>query len=154
MIYQFNKKTKEYIYNSLKFVNKEDNKKNIINLKGYLIKKEWLDTFKIIYSYNKISEYLQKKGILEIGENNEKINELIDDIIKNVKIEFSKDVIINQKLKEESIINFSLSDLSKLENENNIYYPEKFYIINKEIYKKLCEIKLLKKDEKKEIIIL
>ena len=78
------------------------------------------------------------------------MNSLIKDVINNIKIEFKNDENNNKLLNGECIFNFSLPNLKKVENENNIYYPNNFYIINKQIFKKMCEYNIINKDYNKE----
>ena len=85
---------------------------------------------------------------------------LIEQIIKNNELKFIKDKNIITKLNENFNINFSTSELIKLKSENNnILYPNNFYIINSHIYKNLLKYIFLnrnytkEKDKKKNYII-
>ena len=130
LIYEFNQKIK----NSLIQNNNHD---NIINT-CYLVNKEWLNNFKNIYLYNEIHEYIQNRKInlSEIKTNSESY----DNLIKVIYLSFQNEFLINKNdisLNEKNYINCNLSELSMLGNIDNIYYPNDFYIINKNIYKKL-----------------
>ena len=148
LIYQFNKDLKNEINNSLNFKNNEEYKNKINYNKCYLIRKEWLNKFKNFYSYNKIEEYIKNKDLSEIDTNDIKMNNLIKEIINHTKIENVNNNSI-QDINEEIIINLSISELSLLVKEENIYYPNNFYIINTYILKKIYK-NILFKDYKKE----
>ena len=76
------------------------------------------------------------------------MNNLIKEIINHTKIENVNNNSI-QDINEEIIINLSISELSLLVKEENIYYPNNFYIINTYILKKIYK-NILFKDYKKE----
>ena len=149
LIYFFYQNIEKEIKKSLEYENDEEYKNKIKKAECFLIKKEWFDNFKIIFFYDKICEYIKDKDLSDIENNKDKMNNLIKDIINKVDLK-STNENNNTKLSEECNINFFISDLTQLKNENNIYYPNNFYVINSDIYKKLCKYNFINKDYKKE----
>jgi len=122
---------KKKIKNSINSMNGEGYKNFIVEDIGYLINIDWMNNFKIIYLYDKIYDYLNKKNSLE------RINDYenkIDDIFYDFKNEFINN-FNNEHLYKN---NFNiLPKLSKIEQYKNILYFQNFYLINSDIYELL-----------------
>ena len=128
LIYKFQKKLKNEIDNN-----------TIIKKKGFIISQIWLEKFESIYFYDKIGEYLNKnlnhekdkKTQIEIAQ---VYNFLKDEIDLN-KINQEVQNLIKLEIKPKEI---------NLGDENNLTYPEIFYIIDEEILNKFKQIDIFK----------
>jgi len=136
LLYKFYIEIRNYLNQSLNDNN--DNEAHNIN-KCYLIRKEWLDKFKNHFYFDKISEILRNKDILEIEKDKKKMDNLIKDIINELETEILNNDNHFQKLNDEFFINNYSSNLIKIQDKEEIYYFKECNIINDFIYKKLYE---------------
>jgi len=129
-IYDYEKDIRNKINYSKSLMNDEEYNYYIIDNKGYLLNKNWMDKFKKIYLYDKICEYLKDKNLNEDTK---------DNIFFNYKNQFNN--INNNDLKN---ADFNVYPESLyLENYKNIYYFKNFYIINPSFYELLKKNNIL-----------
>ena len=131
-----------YIFNKiLKGKSKENSQSENVNRKKcYLLNKAWVDTYKKIFLYDKLCNYLKDKNtsIKELINN----KSIINDVYNYSKNDF--DNFDNIKNETQNLIKMQLSpNIKKLQIETkenkDIYYPDEFYIITENIYKKIKE---------------
>ena len=122
-----------YIFNKiLKGKSKENSQSENVNRKEcYLLNKAWVDTYKKIFLYDKLCNYLKDKNtsIKELINN----KSIINDVYNYSKNDF--DNFDNIKNETQNLIKMQLSpNIKKLQTETkenkDIYYPDEFYIIN------------------------
>ena len=121
-IYFFQKELKEAL-----------KKENIEKYKGIIINKIWLDKFNTIFMYNKINEILENKNIKEKKKAKDEIINFYNSLDQQEKTNIESE---KQNLKDIKLV----PNFKKLNENNNISYPESFYLINKAIYDKIQEI--------------
>ena len=118
LIYSFQKKLKEEINNN-----------KIEKRKGFIISQIWLEKFESIFYYEEINEYLNNNENQEIDKEIDKEIENVYNIIKDkiniVNIEKELQNLISLEIKPKEI---------NIGNEENITYPEIFYIIDENIF--------------------
>ena len=120
-LYSYEKDFGNKINYSKNLMNEEEYNNYIIDYKGYLLNKNWMDKFKKIYLYDKICEYLKDKNLNEDTKNN---------ICFNYRNQLNN--INNNDLKNDDFNVYPKS--LYLENYKSIYYFKNFYIINPSIY--------------------
>jgi len=138
-----------YIFNKiLKEKSKQNSQNENINRKKcYLFNKAWIDNYKKIFLYDKLCNYAKDK------------NTYIKELFKNKSIfsdvyNLSKNDFENIKNEIQNLIKIQLSpNIKKLPTETKenkeIYYPDEFYIISENNYRKIKENFFKEKKEEK-----
>ena len=130
------------ILNSIYFFNKSLKEKltgnEIIQLKGFIISKNWLDKFNSLLLYQKLYKFFEENSIEK-----DKESDIVKNFINSLKEEINSNNMANEI---QNLSNLDINPLTiQLKEDNNKSYPESFYLIDENIYDKFKKIGIYEK---------